>query len=257
MPPDFTQVTELPGNRASAEQLEMIHTRYAWARSHAAGQEVLEAACGPGRGLGYLLRGGAREVVGLDYERALVEMGNAHHRGRIKIVEGDASALPFAGESFGLVILFEAIYYLPDAGRFVAEAKRVLKTGGRLLICSANKEWSGFNPSPFSVRYYSALELRDLLAGHGLWTELKAGFPADERRGLRGAAVSVVRRAAVGLGLVPKTMKGKALLKRLFYGRLASLGPEIDDSVPVRPLDPVTAFPVTGFKVLYALGVKR
>ena len=42
--PDFTQVTELPGNRASAEQLEMIHTRYALARRPIDQQIVEEVA---------------------------------------------------------------------------------------------------------------------------------------------------------------------------------------------------------------------
>ncbi|MEK7765675.1 MAG: hypothetical protein AAB368_05500 [bacterium] len=92
------------------------------------------------------------------------------------------------------------------------------------------------------------------LEAAGFAVEMRAGFPADERRGWLGRLVALARRVAVALGLVPKTMKGKALLKRLFYGKLRVLGPELDATVPVRPLEPVTAFPVAAHKVLYAIG---
>jgi len=176
--------------------------------------------------------------------------------GRISVVQGDAQALPFADTSYDVVILFEAIYYLPDAARFVAEARRVLRPGGTLLICSANREWAGFNPSPFSVRYYAARELKELLEANGFAVELRAGFPADERRGAAGRLVTALRRVAVALRLVPRSMRGKAWLKRLFYGRLAVLGPELDAGAPVRPLEPVQGFPVAGHKVLYAIGTR-
>ena len=45
--------------------------------------------------------------------------------------------------------------------------RRVLRPAGKLLICSANSAWSGFNPSPFSVRYHDAESMARLFSGHG------------------------------------------------------------------------------------------
>ncbi len=251
---DYSPVTEMAGNRASTEQLEMIHTRYHLAREYSREKDVLEAACGPGRGLGFLALA-AKSVTGLDLTESFVTAASERYHGRIRVVRGDAQKTPFADDSFDTVILFEAVYYLPDAGKFVSEARRVLRPGGVLVMCSANREWPGFNPSPFSVRYHSADELRLLLAEHGFSVEILAGFPAVPE-GPLGRIVNVVRRLAVALRLVPRSMKGKAWLKRVFYGRLRALGPEIESDVPVRPLQQLRAGPVRDFKVLYAVGHK-
>ena len=56
---------------------------------------------------------------------------------RIKIDTGDARALPYPDESFDVVTSMTAIHNIPDAaGRqaAIAEAWRVLKTGGQLLV---------------------------------------------------------------------------------------------------------------------------
>lgn len=253
---DYSLITEIPGNRASTEQLEMIHTRYALAASFARNKDVLEAAAGPGRGLGFLAHG-AKSVIGGDIMDSLVKMAQAHYAGnkKIKALAFDAQSMPFPDSSFDLVIMFEAIYYLPDAARFVAEAGRVLRPGGVLLVCSVNREWADFNPSPFSTRYYSAKGLSELLEGAGFKAEIRAGFEAAAKTPLQ-KTVSLVKRFAVRLGLIPKSMKGKAWLKRLFYGKLAELGPEIDDTTAVHPLVRITSFPVTSYKVLYAIGTK-
>jgi len=40
-----------------------------------------------------------------------------------------------------VIILFEAIYYIPDAEKFVEECARVLRLGGKVLIATANKDF--------------------------------------------------------------------------------------------------------------------
>lgn len=251
---DYSIITELPGNRAHAEQLSMIHTRYKWAGDQSAGKEVLEVACGPGRGLGYLASR-AKSVAGGDITPSLVAAAQRHYEGRIPVSVFDAQALPFPDASFDLVLLFEALYYLPDAPRFLAEARRVLRPGGRLLLSAPNPEWADFNPSPFSVRYYDADELRALLDAAGFNAEISAAFPAAAG-GAGAKAVSALRRAAVSLGIVPKSMGGKAWLKRLFYGRLAELAAEIDTSAPTAPLVPVPPGRMDGYKMLYATALR-
>jgi SAM-dependent methyltransferase len=46
----------------------------------------------------------------------------------------DATALPFAAQSFDLVLFIEVIEHVPDAAKAMAEVARVLRPGGVLLI---------------------------------------------------------------------------------------------------------------------------
>lgn len=248
---DYSTVTEVPGVPASAEQLSMIHTRYRLAHDLAEGKDVLEVACGCGWGLGFLA-GRAKTVIGGDYTASLVDIGNRHYAGRIRIEQMDAQRLPFEAGSFDLVLMFEALYYLEEPARFAAEAFRVLRPGGKLVISTVNLEWGEFNPSPFSHKYLSAKELHELLAAAGFAVELKAGFPVA-RDTAASRLIAGIRRAAVTMGLMPKTMKGKALLKRIFCGRLKTLSSEIDTSVPAEPLIAIRPGPLTSHKVLYAI----
>jgi SAM-dependent methyltransferase len=231
----------------------MLVTRYALAAERAAGRDVLEVACGSGIGLGRLARD-ARRVVGGDVTAGLLRTARAHYGPRLPLARLDAQALPFRGGSFDVVVLYEAIYYLPDATRFVAEAHRVLRPGGELLVCTVNRAWSDFNPSPFSTRYHDAGELRALLAAAGFRVELLGGFPVGAARGT-GGVVSLVKRSAVALGLMPRTMRGKQLLKRLFLGKLAPLPAEVrDDHAARAPLVPLPDDDAARFRVLYACG---
>lgn len=72
----------------------------------------------------------------------------------------DAQNMPHADNSMDVIIIFEAIYYLPSAERFVSECKRVLRDGGRVLVVTANKDLYDFNPSPHSYKYYGVIELK-------------------------------------------------------------------------------------------------
>ncbi len=231
----------------------MLFTRYHLAASVSSGKDVLEVACGPGLGLGYLLKT-ARVLVGGDYDEVLLRHAQSHYRNGVRLLRLDASALPFVDRSFDVVVLFEAVYYLERPEEALREAHRVLRTGGTLLVCTANKDWAGFNPSPFAYRYFSAPEMYTLLRTCGFVPQLYGGFPAAAMS-LRDRVLSTVRRLAVAFHLIPGTMKGKELLKKLVYGKLMPLPHEVRDAMA--PLSPLVPLPGTAraprFKVLYAV----
>jgi SAM-dependent methyltransferase len=249
----YVSVTELPGTGATREQLSMLYTRYRLAARHAAGRDVLEVACGPGIGLGYLARA-ARAVVGGDFDEAMLRQARGHYGPTMRLVRLDAHALPFASRAFDLVVLYEALYYLSAPERFLREVRRLLRPAGTLLLSTVNRLWDGFNPSPYTFRYFSAQELRLLLRAEGFAAELYAAFPA-RARGVREAMLATARRAAVSLHLIPPSMRGKTVLKRLVYGPLAELPAEAHDGMaPEAPLVRVDAEDgAAGFKVLYAV----
>ena len=251
---DYSTVTELPGVGAHRSQLAAMRTRYEFAAGFCEGRDVLEVACGSGMGLGYLARP-ANRVVGLDIDDTCLSYAEETYRDRsgITVVKSDAQNLPFEDHCFDVVLMCEAIYYLPDASVFVSEAKRVLRTGGTLIIVTVNRKWQGFNASPFSVRYFSAQELADLLSDSGFEPRILLGFK-DRAPSLPGRLKSGLRRLAVGLRLIPKTMHGKQWLKRLFYGTLAPIERELRPSIEVERL--IEATDVDGcaddYQVIYA-----
>ena len=126
----------------------------------------------------------------------------------------DAHKLPLENNSFDVALLYEAIYYLPYPEKFVEEVNRVLKKEGVLIICTVNKDWSDFNPSPHSVHYFSAPELFSLLKSKFAHVELYGGFEAYAKTP-KDKIISLIKRAVVALHLMPKTMKGKEKFKRV------------------------------------------
>jgi ubiquinone/menaquinone biosynthesis C-methylase UbiE len=225
----YAAVTELPGNKITSEQLARLYQRYRFAQQFCKEKEVMEVACGAGMGLGYLAKV-AKKVIGGDIDKEILKYALKHYEGRDKIGirEFDAQNLPFEDKSFDAVILYEAIYYLPEPEKFVSEAHRVLRDDGVLLICTANKDWADFNPSPYSTKYFSAQELYSLLKRKFTKVKVLGAFPVSEG-GIKNKIVSLIKRTAVTLHLIPKTMKGKEIFKRLFFGKLLTLPPEIED----------------------------
>ena len=224
---DFTTVTEAPGDALRQEAIEMLWTRYAFAAERCRGRHVLEVACGPGQGLGLLAKTAA-QVVGADYTEQLLGFAKRHYGSRVPLVRLDGQQLPFRAATFDVVLLYEAVYYLPAPGDFLEECRRVLRPGGRVLLCTANNSLPDFNPSPFHQRYFSGPELVDLFRRHRFDPVLLGAFPVVQETS-RDRVVSLIKRAAVALNLVPKTMRGKALLKRLFLGPLQKAPSELTE----------------------------
>jgi ubiquinone/menaquinone biosynthesis C-methylase UbiE len=54
--------------------------------------------------------------------------------GQVRAVRADADSLPFAGESFDLVIGHAVLHHLPDLEKAFAEFHRVLRPGGRIVF---------------------------------------------------------------------------------------------------------------------------
>jgi len=250
---DYSTVTEVPGDKATQEQLERMFHRYRFAADFCEDKDVLEVACGAGQALGYLARK-ARRVVGGDCTERLLVSAKEYYKNRVELYLLDAHHLPFRDNSFDAVILYEAIYYLTHPEQFLLEARRVLRKGGVLLIATVNKDWSEFNPSPFSTCYFSVPDLNRALHESGFKTEFYGAFSVVPNT-LKERIISKVRKNAVKLHLVPKTMKGKELLKKVFYGKLVPLKAEIEEGMcEYVPPEPVSVDTINSeYKVIYSV----
>jgi SAM-dependent methyltransferase len=253
----FLAVTELAGEEISREQLERLCHRYYWARDYCIGRDILEVACGSGPGLRYLASA-ARSVRAGDYSAEVLARAKAHVGDAIELKVFDAQDMPYENASFDAVLIFEALYYIPSAERFVAEARRVLRPGGTLLIATANRDLYDFNASPHSFAYHGTIELDRLTRNAGFEPQL-FGYLRVDQLSLRQKFLRPVKKAAVSLNLMPKTMTGKKLLKRFVFGSGVPMPESIAAGmIDYQPPEPISAAaPDRVHKVLYCAAKLR
>ena len=108
------------------------------------GDRVLDLGCGNGVALAALARAGA-DVVGLDYSPGVVRslsraIALSDFPGRAHVLQGDAELTCFPSASFDKVISCDLFEHLSaeSKARAAAEACRVLRPGGRLVLHTPN-----------------------------------------------------------------------------------------------------------------------
>jgi len=164
------------------EQQQALRTRLRFMRDlfefggvDPVGMHVLEAGSGFGIGLVAAACLGASKVTGVElvdwqaeWSRACIErleMGD-----RISTLTGSATNLPVADGSVDILLSVEAISHYLDYSPFLAEAARVLRPGGVLIVSDGN---NGLNPR---IRKYT----------ERLWVEHETDprtYVHDTRRG--------------------------------------------------------------------------
>jgi SAM-dependent methyltransferase len=191
-------------------------------------------------------------VVGADYTFSLLQQSQAHLPD-VPLARADAQALPFAGGSFDLVLMLEMIYYVQHVDLALEEARRVLRPGGRILITTPNPDRPDFNPSPLTYHYPNVRTLARWLQDAGFEDTVYGNFPVDVESS-RDRVLALVRHLAVSLHLIPRSMRMKAVLKRILYGPhwLDGVREGVDEFRAPQPIPSSVADP--SFKVLYAVG---
>lgn len=254
---NYNSITEIPGLMASSEQIARIYHRYRFAREYANSRDILEIACGSGMGLGYL-SAGAKSVVGGDIDRKNVDLALAVYKNSpIQVKEMDAHNLPFEDESFDLVLMFEALYYLQKPEIFIREAARIIRDNGIVMICTVNKDWIDFHPSPYTHFYFSAPELNSLLKPSFQEIAMFGAFPV-QMNGIKSSLISRIKRTAVCFNLIPNSLSARAYMKRIFMGPLKPIPEQVTDGMaPYEPPVPISlSMPTSEFKIIYALAKK-
>jgi SAM-dependent methyltransferase len=178
---------------------------WAWARRRALllgearrGDRVLDLGCGAGRFVA-ALRDAGIDAVGVELAEAALSRARTNVPGAdLRLVEPDGS-LPLDHGSVDLVWCSEVLEHVPDTAGLLSEARRVLKTRGRILVTTpahdlprrvliALLRWEPhFDPLGQHVRFYSRRSLERVLDTFA--------FEAVEVRARRGMLVGRARKA--------------------------------------------------------------
>ncbi|MEO6941587.1 MAG: bifunctional demethylmenaquinone methyltransferase/2-methoxy-6-polyprenyl-1,4-benzoquinol methylase UbiE [Terrimesophilobacter sp.] len=102
-----------------------------------AGERVLDMAAGTGTSSAANARTGA-EVVAVDFSAGMIAVGRKKHP-TIDFVEADAMALPFKAGEFDAVTISFGLRNVKDPRKALREMYRVLKPGGRIVVCEFSK----------------------------------------------------------------------------------------------------------------------
>jgi SAM-dependent methyltransferase len=248
---DYSTVTERAGDDISIEQINRLCHRYYWASPFCRNKDVIEVACGTGPGLGYLA-GLAKSLRAGDYTESILSTAKQHYQDRIDLRQFDAQSMPYADKSADVILLYEAIYYLPNPKAFVQECVRILRPGGTVLVATANKDLYDFNPSPHSHYYFGTVEFNELFSPRGFSVEC-FGYLSVNEVSIRQRILRPVKRLAASLHLIPKTTDGKKWLKRIVFGGMAPMPAEISaGQIAYRQPQPLSlASPDREHKVIY------
>lgn len=136
-----------PEGEAGAGMLAYMNEEHyevtGWGLSHfsfADGDRILDIGCGGGRTLArmaHLCPTGT--LTGVDYSPVSVAQTTKYNpdlvkEGRLTVVEGSVSALPFADASFDKIITVESFYFWPSPVNDLLEVHRVLSETGTFLL---------------------------------------------------------------------------------------------------------------------------
>ena len=160
-------------------------------------ERVLDIGCGTGTFVRRLLdRNPDQSVAGVDVSGGMLAEAQrkAGAAPNVRFVQASAEALPFEASSFDVVVTASALHYARRPDAVLAEAARVLRAGGRLVVV----DWDRGRPwmagldgvlrlfDPAHARTLTAAEIGRAAAGAGLVVE----------------SVERVRRGAWGLAVV-------------------------------------------------------
>jgi 2-polyprenyl-3-methyl-5-hydroxy-6-metoxy-1,4-benzoquinol methylase len=145
-----------------------------------AGERVLDVGCAEGRFAAELSRAGAR-VVGVDVaEEPLARARARHPELDLRLIAGEG-AWELEDASFDVVWAGEVIEHVADTAAWLSQVRRVLRSGGSLLLstpdhgplkrvalaCSARAFGAHFDPRGDHLRFYVRVTLVALLEDFG------------------------------------------------------------------------------------------
>lgn len=225
---NFVDVTELPEELVTQQQIDRFLQRYFWAANYCKGRVVLEVACGSGPGLP-LINSVAQQVYAIDIDKNLLSVAKKYNPD-IVFFNADIESYDFKESNYDIIMIHEAIYYFDEPIGLLKKLKKALRPGGSILISSVNPNIQGFNRSQFSKNYFDISSYFEVAKELDMTPTIYGGFELSAlSKNFSFKLRQKIKSLAVCCGLIPKSMRGKRILKRIFFGRLKRM-PVLNDS---------------------------
>jgi ubiquinone/menaquinone biosynthesis C-methylase UbiE len=191
------------------------------------GRRVLEIGCGAGGDLLRFARGGAA-VTGVDlshHSAALVRQRFSLAGLDAAVLVADAEQLPFAEGAFDVVYSWGVLHHTPDTARAIAEAHRVLRSGGEAVVMLYHRR------SLFALQAWARYAL---LRGRP-WRPVSEVLAAHvESPGTKAYSVAEVRRMFQDAGFEQITVEPVLTPWDARLGRRRFLPPPLRAMIPQR-----------------------
>ncbi len=98
-------------------------------------RDLLDCGCGTGPMISLLYgKDPSKHYTGIDLTPKMIEVGKAKGLEGVDWVVGDCENLPFAENSFDVIICSNSFHHYPNPQDFFHSVKRVLRPGGRLIL---------------------------------------------------------------------------------------------------------------------------
>ena len=212
----FFNLTEIPDEEIPIEQLQRIEQRYSFSSTLAKNKDVLEIGCGPGLG-SRLILDNAKSYLGIDIDNELIKIAKKNNPNIPFLVDDAINFFSKKNKKYDLIIIFETIYYIQDLSKLFLKIYENLKDNGLLLICTANKNLLDFNPSPKTYIYPDIKNINMMCQNNFQVVELYGGVKLNSVS-IRQKILRPIKFLASKINLIPKNMRNKKFLKKLFYG---------------------------------------
>ncbi|MCU0324851.1 MAG: class I SAM-dependent methyltransferase [Spirosomaceae bacterium] len=123
--------------------------------------KVLELGCGWGRGVETLIEK-CDHYTGLDKNQPLIDSLQAKYPKHTFRTADLPYLTDFQDNTFDFIVTFQVIEHIQNDHKFLEEAHRVLKPGGKILLTTVNRDYS-LSRNPWHIREYKTQELAGLM----------------------------------------------------------------------------------------------
>ena len=147
----------------------------------AKGTHVLDIACGPGYVSGAAVALGAT-TVGIDFSENMIGLALRNFP-ELNFQTADAEELPFPDASVDVVLVNFGVLHFPNPETALAEAHRVLKTGGRMAFTN----WAKSEQSAITIAMKAIIDKGSLEVGLPTGTPLYRFADPEECQAVLGA----------------------------------------------------------------------
>lgn len=167
--------------------------------------DILDIGCGTGTLVSMIADSNLRNrhLVGLDYAMEMCQQSQnktsmRQHASRVRFINADSEHLPFADGSFDILCCANSFHHYPHQQVVVNEMRRVIRSGGRLMIIDGFRDnvigWAVFDV------VITAIEKS---VYHAPWTVMRAYFEEAGFQDVRHRKFNFLFPAFATIGTVP------------------------------------------------------